>query len=157
MQRGVMLTASQVVIALMILQSVVFINANVGRHLAELETVEKMKDFEMFSYNIMLDLCYNLKKWAPELGAGADPEVLEVKLTGWINSVKELFKNEGNLELEINDLRMEEYKGQPCDSIQMAFLGNENHSGKYISGALSVRFEWLFVKLHREFRICVAV
>ncbi|MEM4658161.1 MAG: hypothetical protein QXX77_07055 [Candidatus Methanosuratincola sp.] len=157
MERGVMLTVSQVVISIIILQSMALINANENRYLVELETMEKIKNFEMFSYNIMFDLCINLKNWAPELAVGEDRGVLEVKLEDWMTRVKFIFKEEGNLELKIEDLRVEEYKGQPCDSVQMAFIGKENLYGKYISGTLFVDFEWLFVKLHKDFRICISV
>ncbi|MEM3485307.1 MAG: hypothetical protein QXI12_06765, partial [Candidatus Methanomethyliaceae archaeon] len=87
MERGVMLTVSQAVISIIILQSMALINMNENRHLVELETVEKIKNFEMFSYNIMFDLCINLKNWAPELAVGEDRGVLEAKLEDWMTRV----------------------------------------------------------------------
>ncbi len=152
-----MLTVSQVIIAIMILQSVALINSSVDKYLLEIEAVEKIKDFEMFSYNIMFDLCYNLKKWSSDMGAGADFGMLDEKLVAWMDGIKDLLRNEGSLELEIKDLQVEEYNGQPCDAVQMAFIGGDGLSDKYISGTLLVDFEWLFIEMHKEFKICIAV
>jgi hypothetical protein len=157
MQRGLMLTVSQVVIAIMILQSVALINSSMDKYIVEIEAVEKIKDLEMFSYNIMFDLCYNLKKWGPDLEAGAGCGTLDKRLAAWMDGVKDLLRDEGSLELEVKDLQVEEYNGQPCDAVQMAFIGGDERCGKYISGTLLVDFDWLFIEMHREFNIRIAV
>jgi hypothetical protein len=59
--------------------------------------------------------------------------------------------------LEVKDLQVEEYNGQPCDAVQMAFIGGDERCGKYISGTLLVDFDWLFIEMHREFNIRIAV
>ncbi len=159
MQRGLILTISQVLVVMVILQSATLINTNAKMHLLEMETAEKIKDFEMISYNIMFDLCLNLKKWVSEMDGSAENREIEVegRLIGWITEVEEYFGRESNIQVIVSGIEVVEYKGQACDIVQMAFIGKENLTGWYVSGIMSVDLEWLFVKSHKVFRINIAV
>lgn len=157
MQRGMILTISEVVIVIMIFESATLIHENGGRYLLELKVVEKVKDFEMLSYNIMFDLCLNMRHWVSNADEPLEKEHIEYKLAGWMRNVREILQSEGEVELVVEDLQITRYEGQPCDAVQMAFIGRQDMPSKYISGTLFVSFDWLFVKTNREFKIRMAV
>lgn len=156
MQKGLILTVSQVVVIIILLQTAVLINESSERYAVEVKVVEKIRDLETISYNILLDLCLNLKRWVTGEGGSMDMFEVEEKLDSWIESVKEVIGDETNVEITVENLQITRYEGQACDAFQMAFIGRENLTGWYISGVIKVNLEWLFVKSHKEFKINMA-
>ncbi|MGQ9759838.1 MAG: hypothetical protein ACUVQ5_04645 [Candidatus Methanomethylicaceae archaeon] len=151
------MTVSQVIVTIILLQSAVLINVSAERYTLEVEVMEKTRDLETISYNILFDFCLNLKRWVTEINGTVNENEIEGRLASWVMDVREALREDAIVEITIGNLQIERYEGQACDALQMAFIGRENLSGWYIIGFIQVDAEWLFVKIREEFKINIAV
>jgi len=126
---------------------------------AEVEGAGEVKDLELLSYNILLDLCLNLKNWAVNLTDSGDTQQFIPKLMAWEDSIRNYVEEGGAISLEIyfDGPRIEGYHGQEVDRFQMGYIGTSGSARWHISGVLYVKTTESWITWNSIYRISIAV
>jgi len=125
---------------------------------AEVEGAGELKDLELLSYNILLDLCLNLKNWVVNLTDPGDVQQFVPKLMAWEGSIRHYVEGEGgavSLEISFDDPRIESYHGQEVDRFQMSYIGSSGSTKWHISGVLSIKVTESWITRSSIYRISI--
>lgn len=159
LQKGVVLLLSEVVIFVLLLQGAFMLQSRGVSMTAEVEWAGEVKDLELLSYNILLDLCQNLKNWAVNLTDSGDAQQFIPKLMAWEDSIRNYVEEGGTISLEISfdGPRIEGYHGQELDRFQMGHIGTSGSARWHISGVLYVKTTESWITRSSIYRISIAV
>ncbi|MBM5805085.1 MAG: hypothetical protein FJZ49_03315 [Candidatus Verstraetearchaeota archaeon] len=126
---------------------------------AEVEGAGEVKNLELLSYNILLDLCLNLKNWAVNLTDSGDGQQFIPKLMAWEDSIRNYVEGGGTISLEISfdGPRIDGYYGQEVDGFQMGYIGTSGSARWHISGVLYVKTTESWITRSAIYRISIAV
>lgn len=148
------MTASELIILLLVLVSALTINTQLRELEREAEAIDLLKGFEFTSYNLLFDLCSYLRANENFTSIEDAKHGVNQLLEQWCSQINSYAKSWAGhtLVVHIESLLVEEYSGQTVDNHQMRFAGGEGGEKWLVTGELYVEFlgkEILFKANHR--------
>ncbi len=148
-----MLAFSQLLILLVLVNSIAAANAQSDELRATLARIDELKSLECASYNVLFDLCICLKR---EVESGADMKGLIEAVAEWELATESGLANWSSItdvRVEPFDIAVSEYEGQQLDAVQMRVLNNTSFRS-LVTGDLYITLSGKLVESTVRFRIC---
>lgn len=125
----------------------------------EAKATDLLYEMEFFSYNMLLDLCWNINSSA----VGSTHEEVAASIAssveGWCDMINsgEIWIGHVRPRVSVGGISVEEFNGQGTDAFQMSCLGGEAGRRWFVTGNMAVEFIGDSELFRGEFAIRIAV
>jgi hypothetical protein len=148
---------SEVAIFFLLIEGSFAIQSKGLSSIQEIKGSGEIKDLELLSYNLMLDLCSNMKRWVTNIKDASSIQSIYSEFSKWEVDVTKYAQSERGvaLSMKLEALNIEPYSGQSLDSYQAAFIGKNGNEKWHVSGILKIELKESWITRNELYRISI--